>query len=377
MDQTKAVWLKKCKDYSRDSLEDVLSQIFEESGVTKDLRKGMTVIVKPNLIMASSPDNGIISHPDFVGTICSLVKKIGCRVIVAESSGGVYSIASVRSVFAGSGYFSAADKYGFELNIDCETSAIESPNAEVCKSFTVLKPFTEGDYIIDVAKLKTHSMMLYTGCVKNMFGVIPGLQKPQMHLRFPEYSKFGKMLVDLCESVKPNFSLIDGIDGLEGNGPTAGNKRHIGLVIAGRNPYDTDIVGAEAIGIKMNEVTYLRNALDRGLCSGSIDDIEIIGENLEDVRIKDFKRPDSKGLNLAGKIPDLIKAFDGCAIHRRPEVIQKLCIGCGKCAESCPKHTISLINGKARINDSNCIRCYCCQEMCPHRAIKIKKYIFG
>lgn len=84
--------------------------------------------------------------------------------------------------------------------------------------------------VIDIAKLKTHGMMGYSGAVKNLFGVVPGLLKPELQ-PLPGKEPFAEMLVDLCEYVHPDFSIIDAIDAMEGDGPTGGQKRFVGALV--------------------------------------------------------------------------------------------------------------------------------------------------
>jgi uncharacterized protein (DUF362 family) len=89
---------------------------------------------------------------------------------------------------------------------------------------------------VDVAKLKTHAMTGLSGAVKNMFGAIPGLLKPEMHCRFPQKEDFSAMLVDLCEAVRPSVCFVDAIVGMEGNGPSGGTPRFVGRLLPRKAP---------------------------------------------------------------------------------------------------------------------------------------------
>ena len=88
------------------------------------------------------------------------------------------------------------------------------------------------DYIIDFCKLKTHGMVGLSCAVKNMFGCVPGTNKPEYHYRFPGEADFSDMLIDLNEYAKPVLSIVDAVVGMEGNGPTNGTPRFVGAVIA-------------------------------------------------------------------------------------------------------------------------------------------------
>ena len=91
----------------------------------------------------------------------------------------------------------------------------------------------------------------------------------------------------------------------------------------------------------------------------------------------DFRRPRTVSMDFLSKVPGVLRPVVRPLVDRflttRPRIDHKRCVGCGKCAESCPAHTITLRDGKAWIDDSKCIRCYCCHEMCPIRAIHVKQ----
>ena len=137
---------------------------------------------------------------------------------------------------------------------------ISNPDAKRLKSMQIIKIAREVDFVVSAAKLKTHGMMTYTGAVKNLFGVIPGLVKADYHLRLNSVDNFADHLVDICEAVKPVFSIIDGIDGMEGDGPSAGEKRHVGLIMASDSPYALDEVASSIIGIEPMMVPTVRAA---------------------------------------------------------------------------------------------------------------------
>ena len=118
-------------------------------------------------------------------------------------------------------------------------------------------PILNADVIISLPKLKTHAMTSYTGAVKNLFGVVPGTHKAELHFRLNERAAFCSMLVDLCEFVKPTLSIMDGVWGMEGNGPTAGRNRYIGLVMASANPFALDLTASRIIRYEPCEVCLL------------------------------------------------------------------------------------------------------------------------
>ncbi|MFR1476420.1 MAG: DUF362 domain-containing protein [Hydrogeniiclostridium mannosilyticum] len=142
----------------------------------------------------------------------------------------------------------AAKSYGFALNEDCSSRELKTPGGAVSKTFEVIAPILDADLIVDVCKLKTHCMMGLSAAVKNMFGVVPGLMKPELHCRFPEKAPFAEMLVDLCCGVRPHLCVVDAITAMEGNGPSGGNPRFVGALLSARDPFYLDVLCAGLVG---------------------------------------------------------------------------------------------------------------------------------
>lgn len=370
------VYISKQKDYDIDRLIEAVDAIFSAFGFYAKIQPGMTVVIKPNLVMKSAPEEAIITHPSLVSAVAVCMQKHGAEVLVAESGGGVYNTAVMKNVFRGCGYTAAAERYGFSLYTACKSREVELPHGIRCARLSVIEPYIQPrkTLVIDIAKLKTHGMMGYSGAVKNLFGVVPGLMKPELHCRYPEKEPFAEMLVDLCEYVHPDFSLIDGIEAMEGNGPTGGEKRFVGALIGSDSPYDADLAGAEIIGMKLMDILMLKNAHERGLCAKSTTDLEILGVSVSDVLVPDFKRARSSDVDFITRVPKFLQPLAKKITTPYPKIQKKNCVGCGKCAESCPQHTITVRDHKAQIDYARCIRCFCCHEMCPKHVIDIRRF---
>ncbi len=366
-----------CDSYDIEKLDKIIERHFEELEAGKPIiHEGDTVLIKPNLIIRRRPEEATTTHPEFIAAIIRAVKRRGGAPVIADSPGGPYTKQLLKSVYVGTGMEAVASREGAQLNYDLGTTPMSSNGGHVCSSFDIINPAAHADVVISAAKLKTHGQMLYSGAVKNLFGTLPGLIKPEFHFRYPEKAVFGEMLVDLCETVKPAVSFIDGIIGMEGNGPTGGTPKELGLTLAACNPHALDLYACDVVGFKPEDIPTLAAAVNRGLCPSDISSLEIKGDmNVEQVK---FKAPDSASLDFAKKLPSFIRGPITKLLTPRPAIVNKGCIGCGKCAESCPQHTISIVERKAVIDYSKCIKCYCCHEMCPQRAIKIKRFkLFG
>ena len=259
------VWLSRCAAYHPEELLRQVEEAFTALGVWEEIKPGMKVVLKPNLVMSSKPGAAIATHPALVAAVGRCVQKAGGEVLIAESPGGPYTPAAMKAIFRGCGYTDMAREWGFSLYTECRSREVTLPRARRCRQLSVAEPFLERDYLIDLCKLKTHGMVGFSGAVKNLFGAVPGLQKPELHCRFPEKQAFSEMLVDLCDFLAPDLCIMDGILAMEGNGPTGGQPRQMGVLGASKSPYALDVCGTSLIGLKPESVLMLREAHERGL----------------------------------------------------------------------------------------------------------------
>ena len=127
----------------------------------------------------------------------------------------------MKSIYKASGLLAVCERHGALAYTACEAAPRKTDGVRV-KEFSLLRPVLEADFIIDLPKVKTHVMTGMSCAVKNLFGTVPGLQKAEFHMRFPEKEPFGEMLVDLCETVRPQLIIADGVLAMEGDGPAGG-----------------------------------------------------------------------------------------------------------------------------------------------------------
>lgn len=367
------VSIRKTEDYRQETVDRAIALHFEALGVEKDLRPGMRVTIKPNLLTARKPEQAVTTHPAVLLSVVKWLRKRGVEdITVADSPGGPYVAAALRTVYAVSGL--RALEGPFRLNYDTGWREIRCAEGFENRSFNIINPLADTDYIINIAKLKTHSMTTLSAGIKNLFGAIPGLQKPEFHYKYPELRDFSNMLVEVAATVGADITVIDAVEAMEGNGPNSGDMRYMGLTFASRSLYAQDYVAARLMGLVPESVVMLRLALEKGLLSP--EDIELVGDAVQPSD-PPFKLPDSAALDFMSFVP---RIFRGPAFRAMTKILKPLpklerekCIGCGKCAESCPPHIIEMSGGKAVIPIKGCISCFCCQEMCPVHAIKVKR----
>lgn len=360
-------------EYREELLYPAISKAMETLKITDDLRPDMKVVLKPNLIAAKNPSYPVTTHPAVIGAVVRWLKEQGITdITLAESSGGVYTAEYMKHIYKVCGMTQLEPD--LRLNMDFSSRTVFCPEGFANPSFQLLTPICEADYIINICKLKTHSMTGYSGGIKNLFGTIPGLQKPQMHYRWPDLEEFSRMLLELAQMVKPQLTIIDGIEAMEGNGPTGGSMYPLHLLFAARDFYTQDYFAAKVMGMNPMDIAMIRQAAEQGLVKP--DEIQVSGDNVPE-GLAAFLMPDTKKLDFTGHFPAFLKKplakIASALLKSYPRLITGKCVGCGKCAESCPAKVIRIKNGKAQFGRKGCISCFCCQEMCPAKAIAVKK----
>lgn len=361
-----------CDDYESSKLR---QKLFEAVMAVDDLnwiKEGMTIAIKTNLVTGAAPEKAIVSHPVVVAALASILIERGARVIVGDSPGGPFYESRMKNIYHLSS-MELVEEAGASLNLDLGTTDISFPEATIMKKATITSWLLKADAIISVCKLKTHGMMRYSGNVKNLFGAIPGTMKAEYHYRFPDYNDFSNMLIDLNEYLKPALYITDGIVGMQGNGPTNGTPRHIGLLLASKNPYALDIACARLIGLTPESVPTIKAALDRFPEKCTYQKEDIYGDP-DPYVIQDYENVTAqRHVDFTDKYPAFLYPIVNAVLTEKPTVQPSECIGCRKCMDICPAKAITMKNKRPVIDRSSCIRCFCCQEFCPKGAMKVKR----
>ncbi len=370
------VSIAKCESYDCEEVRQALSSALDAIGGLDFVKKGMRVVIKANLVSFMKPESAATTHPMLLCELVRMLVERGAEVVVGDSPGGLYTAAYVGRVYKATGMHDV-ESVGGMLNADYSTKDTRFEEGKVLRDFAYTAYLDNADAIINFCKLKTHGMMGMSGAVKNLFGCIPGIMKPEYHYRFPNHADFARMLVDLNEYFKPALCICDAIVGMEGNGPTMGTPRKIGVIAASHSPYLLDLVLADIIGLTSADVPTLEAARERELAPASAEGVSV-NMPIEDIRIPDFKNIPAHGSIEFGKGSDrffgkLTKLFTAKALRSVPALKGKLCVGCGVCENICPPKAIKIEKGRAIIDRKLCIRCFCCQEFCPKGAMQVKR----
>lgn len=368
MENNKAlVALRRCETYENESVQQAIDDLFDLcGGVGRFVCPGDRVLIKVNLLMKRTPDRATTTHPAVARAIVRAVQKAGGEAILCDSPGGPYTRGMLAGVYETCGMKAVAEETGCALNDDFSVMERILPDGVAARKLDLLGVLDKVDKVITVGKLKTHGLTTMTGCVKNLFGVIPGTVKVEYHARYQDVGLFSDMLLDICSAVKPCFAILDAVEGMEGEGPSGGKPRLIGALLGGENPHAVDVAGARLIGLEPGQVTTLEAAKRHGV----LPEIELAGDDLLPLIQTDFdipmKQKSSSLVRLVNALPQFLRP--------RPVFTHRKCDGCGVCMRSCPAKAITM-NEKRRpqVDLSACIRCYCCQELCPKTDIEVKR----
>ncbi|MBQ9942361.1 MAG: DUF362 domain-containing protein, partial [Christensenellaceae bacterium] len=329
------VALAVCREYGRDAVEAAVDKaVGAIGGFAAFVKKGQKVLIKPNLMRKSHPDQAAVTHPELIRAVVKRCVELGAEVLVAESPGGAYNAAAMRGIYDATGAGQAICEAGARWDEDCLEDVALLPEGKSVKELRVIAPALWADVIIDLPKLKSHTLAVYTGAVKNLYGLVPGFEKAELHFRYPSIEGFSQMILDICQRFKPVLSIIDGIVAMEGEGPGSGEPRPLGAVVASGCPYSADQMAASLVGYAPEEIPMLRMAKEQGLYDGQL---EVLGDDPKEVAISDFVRASVSGNHLLkGKVPAFMQSPLEKWFALKPRVDREKCIGCGICARTCP-----------------------------------------
>ncbi|MDW7670061.1 MAG: DUF362 domain-containing protein [Bacillota bacterium] len=371
------VFSMKCCRYELELVSSNLKTAMDGlGGIHTLMRPGSRVFLKVNLLTGRKPSEGVTTHPVVVQALASLLVEAGMKVIIGDSPGGPFLPVRMKQVYRITGMQAVAEAAGVQLNENLNVVTADYSKGIRLKQFEFLQGVAEADYVISLCKMKTHSMTLMTGAVKNLFGVMPGLTKAALHFRFPHLTDFADAMVDICEYTQPVLSVMDGIEAMEGAGPSAGTLINANVLLVSTSPYYLDLAACRWMKIDPNDVPLLRAAAHRNLCDLKGSDLEWVGAEPEKER-RPFKTPIIQVpdfLNRLHHIPvagRLVNAFSKQYLQPRPRVVQAACIGCRECHVICPAEAITMGKRYPSFDLGKCIRCFCCQEICPAKAIII------
>lgn len=380
MPEKSRVVLLRCESYDPALVEETLRRGLELlGGVGRFVRPGEPVLLKPNLLAPDPPEKCTTTHPSVFRAAARLFQAAGSAVAYGDSPAAGSPAFCARAA----GLESAARELGVTLADFVTPVEVAYPAGRQNKQFILAKAVADlagRGALVNLPKLKTHGFMRLTGAVKNTFGCIPGLLKAEFHVKLTDPHQFARMLVDLHALVRPRLNILDGVLGMEGNGPRGGNPFPMRVLALSADPVALDAVMARLMGVDPLLPPTTRYGQEFGLGTAQEDGIELLGDALDGLRPRHFEALKAP---IAAREPGSLSRFAKHWIVPRPEIEAARCTRCGTCVKMCPVSPKALDwaqgdHGRPPVYDyDRCIRCYCCQELCPEKAIRIRRPWLG
>ena len=359
------VSIVKCQHYDESLVLSGLRQAIDLiGGIQAFVKRGDRVLLKPNLLYGKAPEKAVTTHPSILRGMIQIVREAGGIPFIGDSP----SVGSLMKTAEKAGIKAVSDE------MKCPLVEFDKPvlprkgGGKIFKQLEIDQTVLEADVIINLPKFKTHGMMLLTLGIKNLFGCVPGPRKALWHLKAGEDRKaFAQMLVDIYHIIQPSLTILDGIIGMEGNGPNSGRPIPLGLILASRNSLSLDQVTCDLLGISRKSLLTNRVAFEQGVGK---DEIDVLGERVEKVKISNFQFPTLSQPDW--NMPRFLRKALSNALTSNPVIDETICNKCDRCEEICPPKALAR-QGKGLVFDyGQCIRCFCCLEVCPEGAISIK-----
>jgi len=347
-----------------DSMERVIARILDEFPIEW---RGKKTLVKPNMLGPFKVEEGVTTHPVMVRAVVRQLRARGAEVTVGDSP-GLSGYGASDHVARTCGIADASEGCLINLGRNPTRRLISS---KYMQHITIAGDVLDADIVVNLPKLKTHGLTIFSGAIKNTFGYVPGGDKMRVHSLAATPRRFAEALLDIYALRPPELNIMDAVVAMEGNGPSKGELRHIGKALASQNAVSLDAVAVNMIGRQIREVPHVEIAGKRSLGEVDIKKIPVIGEY---TILKDFKLPTTFVPGLTGV---LLNRFLSNWLNCVPEIMEDICQGCGICVDHCPVDAMKMGETYPRADRKQCISCYCCQEMCPEGAIKLTGRAFN
>lgn len=340
-------------------------------GISSFVKPGERITIKPNVLIGSSPEKSVTTHPTIFRAVGKMLHRAGVRVSYGDSP----AFGGCEGNLKRAGLRQIGDELGFTVADFDHGKEVFHKTALLNKKFVIANGALEADGLVSLPKFKTHGLVRFTGAIKNQFGCVPGILKGQFHAKMADPYDFATMLVDLNTYIRPRLFIMDGVSAMEGNGPRNGQARQMNVLLFSSDPVALDAVACKIIDLNPEFVPTSQPGEKSGLGTYHYENIELLGDDIESFVAKDFDVTRTPPERISS---GRVRVFIKNRITPRPVIDRAKCTACGTCIEMCPVGPTALDwmlseAGKLPKHDyDRCIRCYCCQEICPEGAITIQ-----
>ena len=264
------------------------------------IKTGDSVLLKPNFIAPKDSASAAVTDPAVILEVAKAVIDLGARPFVADSPAWSDMAKCVRV-----------------LELEEPLKKLGVPFKQLNKpkrcriagsSIGISTVAMEADRIINLPKLKSHQQVVATIAIKNMFGCVPGKEKPFWHFaKGANRHNFCRMLIEIYKYVKPVFTIVDGVLAMEGAGPINGTPRTLGFLAGSLDPIACEAACCKLIDLDPKELPIIQTAEAIGFGCADISKIDIIGDDYTELICKDFDIPELVPLRFS--LPRICKSI--------------------------------------------------------------------
>jgi len=257
-----SVSLLRASSYDIKALRASLELLLEPFGGLATLVKpGDRVLLKPNLLTGGRPAKECTTRPELVYCVAQMVQAAGGKPFLGDGP----AFGSAKGVAKANGFLPFTEALNLPI-IEFHAQRYQTVS-EQFDHLRLCKEAMEADVVINLPKVKSHVQLTLTLGVKNLFGCVPGKMKAWWHMEAgKDANRFGEMLVETARAISPDLTILDGIMGHEGNGPSGGEPRFLGLLGASRDVFALDRALVEVLNADPKDVPTVAAAQRLGLC---------------------------------------------------------------------------------------------------------------
>ena len=309
--------LEKCSSYRHDEVDDAVGKLLGNlGGISNFVGKNKKVLLKPNIVKGMKPEECATTHPAVIEAVIKILKQNECEVYVGDAPFVDDSIEAMKIC----GIYDICKKHDVDIAVFDKKIRKEFDEGIVVREFNLTHHFSEVDCIINLPKLKTHSQLYFTGAVKNLYSMMPGPRRGFYHMKYSNMEYFANMLLDLYALLRGKvvLNIMDGIYGMEGNGPCSGTPKFAGILGASSDAVALDFLMCKLAGLDVENLPTIHYARKRKDFSFNEKNIRIIGEKIENIKIKPFAEAEHNTLNM---MPKFVNNFKDYITRHKEELV--------------------------------------------------------
>jgi uncharacterized protein (DUF362 family) len=282
-----SVSLIRATSYDRAQLRHSIETLLEPlGGMAAFVKPGDRVLLKPNLLTGARPTKECVTRPEVVYCVAQMVQAAGGKPFLGDSP----AFGSALGVATANGYLPIIEELKLPV-VEMKGKRYETASEDF-NHLLLSKEAMEADVVINLPKVKSHVQLTVTIGTKNLFGCVPGKMKAWWHMEAgKDRERFGRMLVETARAINPNLTILDGIIGHEGNGPSGGEPRELGVLGASADVFALDRALVDILQIDPSSVPTIVASQHLRLCP-DIADIEFPHLRPEELAIADWKLPE-------------------------------------------------------------------------------------